>query len=445
MTSLTAFARDVAHGRTVGLYLHIPFCLRKCPYCDFNTYAGLDALHDATVDALCLELARRAPELEGRTVSTIFLGGGTPTLLNAAQLERLLESLHRCLNVAADAEITSEANPGAMDRDKFRVLRALGVNRLSLGVQSFDEAELAFLGRIHDVDDVYRAVEAARAAGFDNLSLDFIFGLPGQQPASFARTLSAAIALQTEHLSLYSLIVEENTPLHHWVESGRVLPPDDDLAADLYELAMESLEGAGYAHYEVSNWARRGRHESADDYLPARASRHNLLYWFNGEYLGIGPGAHSHLRLQAADGSRRSRRWGNRKPVPGYIKRLQRGEGVEEFAELPDAATSMAETMMVGLRLVRHGVPHAHFVALHGADPRTIFAEPVADLQRLGLLAVDEERLRLTPRGLLLGNRVFARFLPDREPERTPAMPHRGAGRVAAPQLAPEPSADFTL
>lgn len=358
-------------------------------------------------------------------------------MLNEAQLSRLYETLYRCFALAPGAEITSEANPGTVDRSTFRTLRALGVNRLSLGVQSFQPAELEFLGRIHGVEDVERAVDAARDAGFDNINLDFIFGLPHQQPALWQNTLDRALALAPDHLSLYSLIVEENTPLFHWVETGRVAAPDDDLAADLYTMAMERLAGAGYAHYEVSNWARRQPDEPAVP-IPARASRHNLVYWRNGEYVGFGPGAHSHMRVPAADGSLVSRRWGNRKPVAGYVHRIGAGKSIEEFSEVLDARTSMGETMMLGLRLVAEGVSFSHFVRLHGADLRDVFAAELAGLERLGLVALEAERVRLTARGLLLGNQVFARFLPgeDAQPPVLPAPAVQPAPALAAGEVA---------
>lgn len=406
-------------GEPVSLYLHIPFCEKKCPYCDFNTYAGLHALFDDTVDALCAEMERWSAALQDRPVTTVFVGGGTPTVLDAAALRRLFGAIGRCFTLAPGCEITSEANPGTVDRDKFAVLRELGVNRLSLGVQSFQPEELAFLGRIHGVEDVYRAVEAARAAGFDNLNLDFIFGLPGQRADQWQNTLAQALALQPEHLSLYSLIVEENTPLFAWVESGRVAAPDEDVAADLYEMALEQLARNGYLHYEVSNWARTMPGD-AQVPLPGRASRHNLVYWQNGEYVGIGPGAHSHLRGPGGI----SRRWGNRKPVAGYVNRVRRGESVEEFSETLDLGMAMGETMMVGLRLVSYGVPFAHFERLHGADLRTVFAQELSELSANGLITLDAERVRLTHRGLFLGNQVFARFLPDaEEPAPPPAQP----------------------
>jgi oxygen-independent coproporphyrinogen-3 oxidase len=399
----------------LGLYIHIPFCERKCPYCDFNTYAGLQPHFQATIDALCAEMERQADALRGRTVGTLFLGGGTPTVLDAAQLEQLFGAVRRCFTLAEGCEITSEANPGTVDQAKFAALRSLGVNRLSLGVQSFQPDELRFLGRIHGVEDVYAAVAAARRAGFDNLNLDFIFGLPHQPPEAWRDTLEQALALQPEHLSLYSLIVEPQTPLYHWVESGQVDAPDDDAAAELYEHAIERLERAGYLHYEVSNWARRQPVER-DAVTPARASRHNLLYWRNGEYLGIGPGAHSHLRQRdERSGATVSRRWGNRKPVAGYVKRIQAGASVEESSELVMGAAAIGETMMLGLRLVREGVAFRRFRRLHGKELPEVFAPELADLTAQGLLEGDGECVRLTPRGLMVGNQVFARFLPDAE------------------------------
>jgi len=405
-----------------GVYLHIPFCEKKCPYCDFNTYAGMTASHQTTVDALCSEMRRWQHLLGNRPVSTIFVGGGTPTALTAAQLQQLFATLYATFTILPDCEITCEANPGTVDRDKFRLLRSLGVNRLSLGVQSFQPDELAFLGRIHSVEDVHSAFAAARDAGFENINLDFIFGLPHQSVAGWRETLAQAIALQPEHLSAYSLIVEENTPLHHWVETGRVDAPDEDLAAELYETAMETLATAGYRQYEVSNWAKQDA-ESAGSLLPSLASRHNLLYWRNAEYLGIGPGAHSHLRLCNAAGKGVSHRWGNRKPVPGYVRRMESGQPVHDFCETIDAATAMAESMIVGLRLVDAGVDRGLFLAHHGVDCVTHFAPQIEALRNEGLLVVSADRVQLTDRGKMVGNQVFLHFLPDDEKDTVSPLP----------------------
>lgn len=421
--------------RPLGLYIHIPFCAKKCPYCDFNTYAGLDALFDDLIQALCLEMARWRAPLAGRTIHTVFLGGGTPTILDEPQLNRLFAAVHDSFTLADDCEITSEANPGTVDRAKFAALHSLGVNRLSLGVQSFQAEELRFLGRFHGVADVYRAIEAARQAGFDNLNLDFMFGLPHQPLAAWLNTLEQALALAPEHLSLYSLIVEPGTPLNHWVQRGLINAPDDDLAGEHYEAAMAKLAAAGYVHYEVSNWARNDNADPAvtlpEDGLragmPSLACRHNLIYWRNQEYLGVGPGAHSHLRTpipqmdipamqtlqEVVETGRVGLRWGNRKPVQSYIKRIVHRQPVMDFAEGITPTLAMGESMMLGLRLVHEGVPFAHFAAQHGADLRDIFSAELTRLRQAGLLEVDGDRVHLTRSGLLVGNQIFLQFLPD--------------------------------
>ncbi len=413
-----------------GLYLHIPFCAKKCPYCDFNTYAGLEDYFQQTVDALCMEMDRWQEHLRDRTVATVFIGGGTPTILTATQLSQLFTAIRRAFHLSPHCEITCEANPGTVDQSKFETLRALGVNRLSIGVQSFQSTELQFLGRIHSTTDVTAAFSAARKAGFDNINLDFIFGLPEQEVTTWQATLEAALALTPEHLSLYSLIVEPNTPLSHWVATGKVADTDEDRAAELYELAMTLLEKAGYQHYEVSNWASKAALSTPLTAVEtsAFACEHNLVYWRNQDYLGIGPGAHSHLRLKSAQSvplaipnlpqagqltQQREYRWGNRKPVPGYVKRIVRGEPVDEFCEEINTRLAMGETMMLGLRLLQEGVVFQQFKARHGVDLREVFAEEIADLQSWNLLTLDDERITLTQRGLLLGNQVFSYFLPE--------------------------------
>ena len=419
---MTGAPRDASHPDrttrpldapvTCGLYIHIPFCQKKCPYCDFNTYAGLETLHEQTVAALCTEMAQRRTQVAARTVETIFIGGGTPTVLTHAQLTRLMEAVHANFTVDPAAEITCEANPGTVDREKFATLRALGVNRLSLGVQSFQPDELTFLGRIHDVDDVTRAVDAARAAGFANINLDFMFGLPGQTNVRWRDTLTRALALAPTHLSLYSLIVEPNTPLYHWVDTGKVDVPDDDVAGEQYEIALETLNAAGYRHYEVSNWAR-ATDEDRLHQLPLYASRHNVVYWHNEDYVGIGPGAHSHLHAVDAAGTIVSERWANRRPVPGYVKRMAQGESVVDFSETLPPAVSMGETMMLGLRLIDEGVTFARFRRRHGVDMRDVYGDTLAQLQQDGLVTVDAAGVRLTHHGLMLGNQVFMRFLAE--------------------------------
>ena len=414
----------------LSLYIHIPFCQRKCPYCDFNTYAGLNRLFEPFTDALVHEI-KLAGQTAGRpAVRTIFLGGGTPTVLPASLLQRIMAACRSAFDVLPDAEITSEANPGTVDVTRFTALRGLGVNRLSMGVQSFDEAELQFLGRIHSADDVEAAFVAARAAGFDNINLDLIYGLPNQPHATWRRTLQRAVDLGPEHISLYSLTIEDGTPFADWAAAGRIGIPDPDLAADMYEAADEVLSSAGYVQYEISNWAKRnegktgkmgkegkkGNKGNAAPSFPSFPSflsfpsfpspypcRHNLTYWRNEAYLGFGPGAHSSLE---------GRRWAAIKPVPAYIERVNSGESVLDFVEETDKRLAMGETMMLGLRLVHEGVAFERFQQRHGRSMLDVFGDEIADLERMGLLERLPDRVRLTRPARLLGNQVFVHFLP---------------------------------
>ena len=388
----------------LSLYIHIPFCQRKCAYCDFNSYAGLESLFVPYVRVLAEEIATTSQRLHRPTVKTIYLGGGTPTLLPPDLLGDILAACRRAFAVRPDAEITCEANPGTVDRQRFAELRRLGVNRLSLGVQSFDDGELRLLGRIHTVEEVEAAFRAARAAGFTNVNFDLIFGLPGQRLETWRRTLDRALALAPEHLSLYALSVEEGTLLARWVAKGRVPPPDDDLAADLYLLACDLLADAGYVHYEISNWARGDVEEPGGmGASPTLSCRHNLTYWRNEPYLGFGAGAHSSL-----DG----RRWWNVCSPAEYIERLKKGQSPIAGSEEIDEPLAMGETMMLGLRLVQEGVPFAAFEHRFGRSLLDVYGEEVATLEQAGLLECLPDRVRLTRRGWLLGNQVFQQFLP---------------------------------
>ena len=413
----------------LALYLHIPFCAVRCAYCDFNTYAGLERLYEPYAAALIREIRRAGDERGRPAVRTIFVGGGTPTVLPVALLADVLDACREAFDVASDAELTSEANPGTVDQAHFAALAGMGVNRLSMGVQSFDDAELAWLGRIHSTEEAVAAFHAARAAGFGNINLDFIFGLPGQDPAAWTRTLARAIDLAPEHLSLYSLTVEPGTPLFDQARRGAIAEPDDDLAADLYTLACHALAAGGYEQYEISNWARRRdqgsgirdqesgvRSQESASQLPHSQNawsgfqlpvssfqcRHNLVYWRNEPYLGFGAGAHSFAE---------ERRWWNVKPVPEYIRRIADRRSPEREGEIIDRRLAMGETMMLGLRLVKEGVEDARFRARFGVGLDETFGAEIAGLVCRGLLERLPDRVRLTPEGRLLGNQVFAEFL----------------------------------
>ncbi|MEX2237425.1 MAG: radical SAM family heme chaperone HemW [Dehalococcoidia bacterium] len=378
-------------ARPLSLYLHIPFCDWKCTYCDFNSYAGLDDLIPAFTRALLREIEISGPRVAGRPVETIFFGGGTPSLLPIADLEQILGRIRDSFGVTENAEISLEANPGTVDREKLEAMRGAGINRLSFGVQSFDDAELKFLTRIHDAETAMRAYEDARAAGFDNINLDFIFGLPGQTQESWQHTLDRAIELRPEHLSLYILTVEDNTPLGHDVARGRVAEADPDFVAGLYESTCGLMSRAGYEQYEISNWS-----------LPGRQCRHNLTYWRNGDYLGLGPGAHAHV-----DG----KRFAVVRSPQKYIRTMgiEAGAfplGIHEQVEEVSAADDMADSAWLALRL-NEGLDLQEFAGRHGRE----FAEAFPGAARYideGLLERVDGRLRLTARGRLLSNEVFA-------------------------------------
>ena len=421
------------------LYIHIPFCHRRCSYCDFNTYANMEHRIEAYVDALCAELRMLAEEWattgdgrpptdhrrpttelpgEHRTTDyglrpspeaaalrpTIFLGGGTPTMLSLQQMERVLAAAAAIVPLEG-AEITAEANPGTvLGRDYLRGLRALGVNRLSMGVQSLHDPTLRMLGRIHTAEEARRSYEEAREAGFANINLDFIFGLPGQTQAQWEQTLDTIGAWGADHFSLYSLVLEEATPLYAQVTAGRLSLPDDDATAAMYEAAMERLGAAGYEQYEISNWALARPEAStpkAQLPVPERACAHNLAYWLNSDYLAAGAGAHGHVY---------PRRYHDILGVDAYIAAVAEGRlPVAEVIELTPQDLR-AETMFMGLRL-NIGVGEAHFAGRCGLSLDEAYGEVLAELVEQGLVERSDGRVRLTPRGRMLGNRVFERFV----------------------------------
>ncbi len=335
---------------------------------------------------------------------TLYFGGGTPSLVPVAHIEKIMRAAADAFSFIANPEITLEANPGTVDFEKLRSLREFGINRLSLGVQSFDDAIVRRLNRGHTVSEALETYELARRAGFENINLDFIYGLPLQTLEDWRATLERALALAPEHLSLYALKVEEGTGLEHQIRRGKYPMPDDDLAADMYEMAEHVLDGAGYDHYEISNWARRdlaGRTDAACNV--SAASRHNLTYWQDEPYLGFGAGAHSYFGG--------ARYWNVLSPLE-YIQRIGRGDSVVAGREEIGRELEMAETVILGLRL-REGVAFEHFQERFGEDLRVKYARPLQETHDLGLVDISEERVWLTPRGRLLSNQVFWRLLPE--------------------------------
>jgi oxygen-independent coproporphyrinogen-3 oxidase len=432
-------SQQAMQRKSLSLYFHIPFCRRRCAYCDFNTYAGLEGLIPAYGQALAREVRQVAavapPDLG--PAHTVFFGGGTPSLVPLTHYAETFTALRECFALTEDCEITLEANPGTVDGVYLEGLRALGVNRLSFGVQSSHAWELRLLDRQHTFDDAAAAVRLARAAGFDadsfGLNLDLIFALPQQTLAMWQASVLRALELQPDHLSLYALSLEQGTPLRSWVTRGLLPMPDGDLAADMYWWASETLAAHGFDQYEISNWARvdvRSRRsdtramtapatapsnlrpQTSDLYF---ACRHNLQYWRNQPYLGFGAGAH---------GCAAGWRYSNVLAPTAYIARVAAGDeggssrrrafpfspaAVETTAVSPE--TAMDETMMLGFRLVREGVRETEFQSRFGQSLEARYGRRLRRLAALGLVELDSGGVRLTSGGRLLGNRVFREFV----------------------------------
>src|SRR5947209_1825793 len=383
--------------QTTSLYLHIPFCHTRCHYCEFNTYACILPLREPYVRALLTEIAlagkmAQHQDATPRRSRTIFFGGGTPSLLSVPQITRLLKACYSAFMVDSDAEITLEANPGTLDQQRLEGIRAAGVNRLSMGAQSFDAELLETLGRIHSPEEISQAVHFARAAGFTSINLDFMFGLPGQTMQHWRETLDQALALHPEHLSLYSLIIEEGTPFYTWTQEGSITPGDEDLCADMYEYADERLQAAGYENYEISNWA-----------LPGHQCRHNLTYWHNLPYLGMGAGAYSSFG---------GRRFSNVLAPLEYIRLLKARLRPEAESETIELVQEMTETAFLELRTAM-GIHLPSFEQRFSESLAQFVGDRLRPVEAAGLLEQTAEWLRLSKRGRLLGNEVFSRLLPD--------------------------------
>jgi oxygen-independent coproporphyrinogen-3 oxidase len=413
---------------TLSIYIHVPFCSKRCTYCDFNTYSGLESLIPEYVDSIINEINIIAGEWGSPpAVHSIYFGGGTPSLLSPQMIFRILSAIELVFDLTFKHEISLEANPGTLSLSYLKGIKTVGVNRLSLGVQSSHPEELKLLGRQHDTFDVLNSTKWIRQAGFDNLSLDLIFGLPGRVESKWKRTLNFATHLNPEHFSLYALSIEEGTPMHTWWSRGLVSDTDQDMAADMYEIAQDHLTLAGYIQYEISNWTRKNvelepiinHSERESDFSgPIRIISefeclHNLQYWRNLPYLGLGAGAHGYI-------------WGYRtinfRSPTTYINNLISYTGLSRSHSFPrtpgtsdlirvNQETEMRETMMMGLRLTEEGVSNLRFQRRFGCSLMETFSEEIEKLVKLDLLTWRGETLKLTAKGRLLGNQVFMEFV----------------------------------
>lgn len=389
-----------------SLYFHIPFCKRRCHYCDFNTYAGMEGLIDDYMRSLIKEF-RAVINDHKINIHSLYFGGGTPSLIPAYWYKQLVHEIQEMTGISDDCEISLEANPGTLSSSYLEQLKEAGINRLSMGVQSTDSFDLERLDRIHTINDVLSTYRDARKAGFTNINLDMIFGLPWQDLQSWQNSLNRALFINPEHFSLYSLIIEPGTPLFDWYQKGWIEPQDEDLEADMYEYAMEALKTAGYEHYEISNWARVDEGENFE-------CRHNRQYWLNQPYFGFGAGAHGYV-----DGVRTV----NTPGIQDYIETIQQSNDRRlKFPQSPatiseeriDETTQMRDFMMLGLRLVREGVNVDAFQERYSRSMLEIFGKAINQLENQGLVEwVENEhkRLRLSHRGIFLANRVFREFI----------------------------------
>ena len=390
-----------------SLYIHVPFCVSKCPYCDFNSHVGLEGLFDSYNRALVHEIRTWGRELGAPRLDTVFIGGGTPSRVPGAHIQAALDAVREAFDLAPDAEVTLEANPQSADAEKMDAWLAAGVNRLSLGFQSLDPAALEFLRRAHDAAEAVDVFRRARLAGFSNISCDLIFAIPGLTTQRWSEVLSEVLALGPDHLSAYELTPEIGTRLGADVAAGVTAMPDEEVRLEQYEVAAEHLAGAGLARYEISNWARTGRQ-----------CRHNIAYWSGVPYAAAGAGAHafcfsdsapSWLKASRADGSVAARQWNASNPA-AYIKAIRAAGHADAGHEWLDTATTVGDLMMMGLRMSA-GVDLDGAGARLGVDVAAMVAPVMDRMVQRGLLTEQDGRVKATGGGLLILNRVVAEFI----------------------------------
>ena len=376
---------------SLGLYIHIPYCLHKCGYCDFNSHKINTEEMESYVTALLREMEHYSQGSAGeRKIATIFLGGGTPTTLPIHWLEKILKNIRNCFRVSDNCEITFEANPATVSLEPLQRMRTAGYNRISIGVQSFHEHELKLLDRVHSVEEIHMTVERAREAGFDNLSLDLMFALPGQTMALWKDNLAQALAKNPEHLSTYNLTIEPETAFHTLQAKGKLTLPPDDFQLEFYKKSIQTLTGAGYQHYEISNFCK-----------PGKQCQHNLIYWNNGDTLGLGAGASSYL-----GGSR----FKNYNLPSRYIREIETEGTAVEFSEQLEPRRAMGETLMLGLRL-REGMSIPPFEERFQTSFHKTYDQVISSLAEKNLITLDDNRIALSPKGLFLADSVILEFI----------------------------------
>lgn len=376
--------------KSIGIYIHIPFCRSKCFYCDFNSFACRDELVPAYFNALKKEIGIYAKKLENYTVKTIFIGGGTPSAVKAQYIIEILKLVNKELNIDEVEEISIETNPGTLTFEKLQAYRDMGVNRLSIGLQAWQDSILKRLGRIHTAKEFEDNFRLARKAGFTNINVDLIFGIPQQTFENWYETMKSVTALEPEHMSCYSLKIEEGTVFGNRLEKGELVPIDDNIDREMYNFCKCHLAEKAYEHYEISNFAKAGY-----------KCRHNLIYWNAEEYIGIGAGAHSFFK---------GIRYNNVYDIESYIESILAGEIPTENSEVINKKESMTEFMILGLRLI-DGIRIDHFKFRFGEDIYSVYGDEISKLLDRGLIIIKNGSVRLSSVGLDYANQVFMEFV----------------------------------
>ena len=375
----------------LGLYIHIPYCIHKCGYCDFNSHPIKQDEMDHYIDALVVEMKHYAKIYTNTNIiKTIFLGGGTPTTLNPFQLERILKECVNEFTIASNAEITIEANPATVGIELMKSIRTMGYNRISIGVQSFDKAELKLLDRAHGPKEIHSTVDCARKAGFDNLSLDLMFAVPNQSLSSWENNLNKALEKNPEHLSTYNLTIEQGTAFSKLQSNGKLIMPDDDHQLELYKRTIERLTKKGFHHYEISNFARRGKE-----------CKHNITYWENKNTLGLGAGASSYMN---------GTRFKNINLPAHYIRQVKEKKTAVEHSETLEPRQAMGETIMLGLRLLQ-GISIHQFEKRFQISFTNLFRNIISSLKEKELVVIEKDYLRLSKKGLFIADSVILEFI----------------------------------
>ncbi len=378
--------------KEIGIYIHIPFCIRKCNYCDFCSVEIDEDIVEQYVSALIKEMLNYKETVKNYSVKSVFIGGGTPSLISVECMEKIIAALYKIINLKSDMEFTIESNPGTLNKEKIKFYHASGINRLSIGLQAWQNSLLKKLGRIHTSQEFEESFFIAREFGFENINVDLMFGIPDQTLADWNETLLKTIALKPEHISAYSLKVEENTTFGKLYEDGKLNLPSEENDRLMYYKTINYLEANNYNHYEISNFAIEGKE-----------CIHNNIYWNNEEYLGFGLSAHSYLH---------QKRFSNEEHLATYINTLNENRSPKVFEYKNSLKEQIEETMFLGLRRIR-GININEFTKLYGKSPMEIYSMKLKNLEEKGLLRVTDTNIALTSKGHDLSNKVFAEFLLD--------------------------------